>query len=71
MNSFFKYNGISNRAWDRFIDFGQVDNKILVRITQKIMESKELNEREMAIFTSKTSLINEMIRDINFEKKCK
>lgn len=64
-----KYNGISNNAWNKFIDLGHVDDKIVNIISLMVIEGIKLTEREMAIFCSKTAEINETIRKMKTFKK--
>ena len=65
----FKYTGISNKAWNNFIDKGMVDDRVIKIISFRIIEGTKLTEREMAIFCSKTAEINESIRKIKDLKK--
>ena len=64
MTGFFKYNDVSNRAWQNFIDKGEVSERILRIISFAIIENRKLSERELAIFYAKTSDINQMIVEI-------
>lgn len=61
MKNIFKYTGISNRAWNNFVDKGKVDDRIIRIIAFRIIEGTQLTERELAIFYSKTAEINEML----------
>jgi hypothetical protein len=61
---FFKEDRISDRDYNRFVDTGEINQKILTRIAKKVMKTQQLNEREMAIFVGKTSEINEILRNI-------
>ena len=69
MKNIFKYNGISNKAWNKFIDKGIVDDTVIRIISFRIIEGTKLTEREMAIFCSKTAEVNERIRKIKDLKK--
>jgi hypothetical protein len=61
---FFKEDEISDRDYNRFVDTGEINQKILTRIAKKVMKNQQLNEREMVIFVGKTSEINEILRNI-------
>ena len=61
MDKIFKYENISSEDWDKFIDLGKVSDKIINSISLRIKNNNKLTEREMAIFYSKTSEINETI----------
>lgn len=61
MKLFFKYRDVTDRDWNAFIDQGLVPDRLIRIIAFKIIEAKELSEREMAIFCAETGKINEMI----------
>ena len=63
MKKTFKYYGISNKVWDKFVDSGEIKNEFIKIISFKIIKGFKLTEREMAILCSKTSEINEIIRN--------
>jgi len=56
---------VTNKIYNKFIDTGKVPNDIITLLALKVIEKKELNEKELAIFFSKTSEINEVIVDIS------
>jgi len=61
MKTFFKYRDVTDRDWNIFIDQGLVPDRLIRIVAFKIIENKELSEREMAIFCAETGKINEMI----------
>jgi len=54
---------ISDEEYDNFIDTGNVSDDILNSIAEKVINRLPLSERENAIFTAKTSEINEIIKN--------
>ena len=65
LTNLFRKVRVTNRIYNKFIDTGKVPNNILTLLALKVIEKKELNEKELAIFFSKTSEINEVIVDIS------
>ena len=55
---------ISDSEYNKFIDKGIVLKKTLNNIAGKIKGGKALSQREIAIFTDKTSEINDILRNI-------
>ena len=55
---------ITDSQYEMFVDTGKVSDLILRTIAFKIIKREELNEKELAIFYSKTSLINEIIASV-------
>jgi hypothetical protein len=54
-----------DEEFNEFIDKGIVSEERLNRISSKIITNEPLTEREMAIFTDKTSDINKIIEKYN------
>jgi hypothetical protein len=55
---------ITDSQYERFVDTGKVSDSMIRIIAFKIIKREELNEKELAIFYSKTSLINEIIASV-------
>jgi len=56
---------ISDEEYDKFVDNNEVSDSILQSIASKIIEDKELSDREMAIFTERTSDIEAFIQKLD------
>lgn len=56
---------ISDEEYDKFVDSNEVSDFILQNIASKIIEGKELSDREMAIFTERTSDIEAFIQKLD------
>lgn len=52
---------ITDSQYEKFVDTGRVSDLMIKIIAFKIIKRERLNEKELAIFYAKTSLINEMI----------
>ena len=61
----FKRVGVTDRIYNRFIDTGKVPESIIRLLALKVIESKQLSEKETVIFFGKTSEVNEMIVGIS------
>jgi hypothetical protein len=53
---------ITQSEFDKFIDTGEIRPSALQRIVKKIIAGQQLDPKEMAVFTSKTSEINKLIK---------
>ena len=60
---------ISDEDYTNFIDNGVVSNEIIDLIANKVKDNLPLTERESAIFTDKTSEVNQRIIEINTESE--
>lgn len=58
---------ISDEDYTNFVDNGVVSSGIIYSIANKVKNNEPLTERETAIFTDKTSEINERIVELNTE----
>ena len=65
LTNLFRKVRVTNKIYNKFIDTGKVPNDIITLLALKVIEKRELNEKELAIFFSKTSEINEVIVDIS------
>jgi hypothetical protein len=55
---------ITDSQYEKFVNTGKVSDLMMRIIAFKIIKREELNEKELAIFYSKTSLINEIIASV-------
>jgi hypothetical protein len=62
---------ISDGIWKKFVDKGDISKMQLNKIAKKIAENNLLSMRENAIFTDKTSEINEILVDLNDSEEVK
>jgi hypothetical protein len=55
---------ITDSQYERFVDTGKVSDSMIRIIAFKIIKGEKLDEKELAIFYNKTSLINETIANV-------
>lgn len=63
-SNFFKPVEVTEKIYQKFIDTGKVPRSIIHLLAIKIIDGRELNEMEFAIFSNKTSEINNLITEI-------
>lgn len=52
---------LTDQDFNKFVDTGEVSDSIIKCIAYKVMLRKTLSEKEMAIFTDKTTRVNNYI----------
>ena len=64
--NFRKYHGVSDQTWNHFVDTGEInDSLVLPNIAIKHINRYDMSLREQAIFTSKLTEIEEIIKGLN------
>jgi len=54
---------VSDEIYERFVESGEISEGVIDNIVVKIKNNEELSDRETAIFTNKTSEINERLKE--------
>jgi hypothetical protein len=65
IKNLFDFFEVTDEIYNRFIETGEVQSRVIEKIATKIILQSPMTENEKCIFFSKTSEVNEMIRNIN------
>ena len=61
----FKRVGVTDKIYKKFIDTGKVPDDIIRLLAFRVIENKQLTEKEMVIFFGMTSEVNKVIVEVS------